>query len=455
MAASLTAFGQEQQATQKEAPPKGTTPKAFKIPAKQRFTLPNGMHVTLVPYGSIPKATILVAVRAGNLNESGEQVWLADLTGALMKEGTASRSAEQVAAEAASMGGVVDVGVGADLTTVSIDVLSEFAPKAAQLVADVTTHPLLPASEVERLKKDQLRRLAIGKTQPGLLALERFRRALYGDHPYGRVFATEAMVTKYTAGDARKFYAANFGAARTHVYVAGKFDPAAVKAALTQAFTGWAKGPDPLIDPPKVEAKHALETVDKPGAAQSTLYVGIPALDPSNPDYIGFTVMNNLLGGSFGSRITSNIREQKGYTYSPNSQVSVRYRDGYWVEVADVTTKFTGPSIKEILGEVDKLANTAPPDAELDGIKNYMAGVFVLRNSTRGGVAGQLSFLDLHGLGDEYLDTYVQKVYAITPQQVSEMVKKYIQADKMTIVVVGDQKVISDQIAPYQTASVK
>ena len=193
-----------------------------------------------------------------------------------------------------------------------------------------------------------------------------------------------------------------------------------------------------------------MDLVDRPGAAQSTLYIGLPTIDPSNADYIPLQVMDSLLGGSFGSRITANIREQKGYTYSPRSQISARYRDAYWAEVADVTTAVTGPSIKEILYEIDRLQKSPPSDAELDGIKNYLAGVFVLRNSSRDGLIGQLQYVDLHQLGDNYLETYVQKVYTLTPQQVQEMAQKYILADKLTIVVVGDKEKVAGQIAPYE-----
>jgi zinc protease len=129
--------------------------------------------------------------------------------------------------------------------------------------------------------------------------------------------------------------------------------------------------------------------------------------------------------------------------------VSVRYRDGYWVEVADVTTAVTGPSIKEILYEIDRLQNGPPSVAELDGFKNYLAGVFVIRNSSRDGVINQLQFVDLHQLGPNYLDTYVQKVHAVTPQQVQEMAQKYVVPNKLTIVVVGDKSKIADQMAPY------
>ncbi len=440
-------------AAQKQMPPEGGPPKPFHLPAKETFSLPNGLQVTMVPYGSIPKVAINVTVRAGHLNEAPSQVWIADITTQLMKEGTTTRSGEQVAGEAASMGGTVDVEVGPDQTEISADVLSEFGPKMMALLADVVQHPALPASELPRLKADAIRRLNIEKSQPDSLARERFLKALYPDHAYGRVFSTEPMISGFTVEEIQGFYRQNFSAARTHIYVAGKFDPNAVKTAIMENFSVWTRGSDPLIDIPKPVTKYAVELVDRPGAAQSTLYLGLPTIDPSNSDFISLQVTNALLGGSFGSRITANIREQKGYTYSPRSQISSRYRDAYWVQIADVTTAFTGPSIREILYEIERLQKEPPADAELDGIKSYLAGVFVLRNSSRQSVITQLQFVDLHTLGDQYLETYVQKVHSVTPVQIQQVAEKYIHADKLTVVVVGDKAKITEQIAPYEKAT--
>jgi len=439
-----------QATAKKQSPPPGTAPKPFRVPQTEKFTLPNGLQVTLVPYGPIPKVYIALSVRAGNLNETENQVWLADLTTNLMKEGTTSRSAQQVAQEAASMGGAVNVSVGPDITRISGDVLSESGPKMIALLSDVAMHPALPASELERLKKDQLRTLSIQKSQSQPIAREQFLKALYPNHPYGRLFPTEAMIQGYTIDDVQKFYKSNFGAARTHVYVSGKFDAAAVRKAITESFSSWPHGPDPVIDIPKPVTRRDLTLVDRPGAVQSTLFIGLPTIDPSNPDFIPLQVMNAILGGSFGSRITSNIREQKGYTYSPYSQVSARYRDAYWVQIADVTAKFTGASIKEILAEIDRLQKEPPTDKEVEGIKNYLSGVFVLRNSTRDGLVNQLEYVDLHKLGDDYLNTYVQKIYAVTPQQVQQMAQKYVNTEKLTMVVVGDKQTVAEQLVPYQ-----
>ena len=177
--------------------------------------------------------------------------------------------------------------------------------------------------------------------------------------------------------------------------------------------------------------------------------MGLPVPDPTNPDNIPLTVTNALLGGSFGSRITSNIREQKGYTYSPTSQVSRRYHDAYWAEIADVTTAATGPSLKEIFGEILRLQKEAPSSAELKGIQSYLSGLFVIQNSTRQALIGQLRYVDLQGLGEDYLKNYVQKVNAVTPDEVQRMTAKYIKPEQMTIVVVGDKAKISEQLTPF------
>ena len=440
-------------AQQKQSPPEPGTPKGFSVPTPTKFTLENGLGVTLVQYGTTPKATVRLAVRSGNIDEKADEVWLADLMGDLFSQGTESKTAAQVAEAAARMGGSIDVNVGEDRTDINSDVLSEFGPEAVALIADVVMHPKFPESELTRLKGDRLRRLAIAKSQPQQMASEKFRAVLYPGHPYGRLFPTEAMLKGFTIAQIRAFYEANFGAARSHVYVAGKFDAKAMEAAIRKAFAGWKRGPAPAVNTPKPKIERRLETVDRPGAVQSTIYIGMPVTDPSSPDWVALGVMNALLGGSFGSRITSNIREQKGYTYSPSSQVSSRYRDAYWVETADVTTKDTGASLKEIIAEIKKLQSEPPSEKELKGIQNYLAGTFVLQNSSRAGIIGVLEFVDLHGLPDDYLDSYVSRVYAVTPAQIQQMASKYIQSDKATIVIVGDLKVIADQVKPYEAGS--
>ena len=431
------------------AVPKPGPPRDFKVPEPKRFTLDNGLQVALVQWGTMPKVRVTLSARTGNAFEKANEVWLADLTGDLLREGTTTRTSAQISEEAARMGGSLTVTVTADTTTIGGDVLSEFGPQMIDLAADVIRNPKFPDSEIPRLKANMLRNLAVSLSQPQQVALQKFREVMYGDHPYGRVFPTEEMIKGFTLQQIRQFYDGTFGAGRTRLYVVGRFDAAAVEARIRKAFEGWQKGTPPTTEPAKPTSTRAVHVVDRTGAPQSTVIIGVPTIDPSSPDFIPLTVMDAILGGAFASRITKNIREDKGYTYSPYSELSVRYRDGYWAENADVTTTVTGPSIKEIFAEIDKLQAEPPSADELKGIQNYLAGTYVLQNSSRGGITNQLDYMDLHGLPPTYASTYVKQVYAVTPQQVMEMAKKHLQDERAIIVVVGDRKVIEEQVKAF------
>lgn len=435
----------------KEAPPAGAPPKPFHLPQTTDFALPNGLQVTIVPYGVVPKVAVRAYVHAGAIDESADQVWLSKLNAALMKEGTGTRSGEQIAQGAAEMGGRMEIDAGSDFTSVGGVVLSEFGPKFVALVADVAAHASLPEPELARLKADLARELAINKSAPRELAQERFLKTMFPDHPYGRSYPSESQLAGYTIENVQAFYRGNFSAGRTHLYIAGKLE-GNLRRAIEEAFGGWAKG-SPAPDRPAHMAKaRSLEVVDRPGAAQSNLLLGLPVADPTSPDYIKLDVMNALLGGSFASRITANIREQKGYTYSPRSQIATQPHSAYWVQSADVTTAVTGPSLKEIFYEIDRLRKDPPSAQEMEAIQNYLAGFFVLRNTiSPDGIIGQLHFVDSQGLDRSYLSTYVQKVMAVQAGDVQSAAETYIVPSKMTIVVVGDKAKIAEQLTPFET----
>ena len=430
----------------RELPPEGGQPKPFNLPERETISLDNGLMISFVEFGVVPKVAVSVVVRTGNLDE-GADTWLADITGELMREGAAGRSAQEIANDAASMGGDVSIRVGANTTTVSLDVLSEFGPEAVRLLADIVTRPTLPESELGRIKADFERRLSVAKSQPQSLATEAYLELIYGDHAYGRVFPTAEQLAGYDIGAVRAYYNGNFGAQRTHVYIAGRFDRAVIRDAMSQAFAGWKRGPETLVDIPKADAAKRVKLVSRPDAPQSTIYLGLPVPDVSDRDHIPLSVANTLLGGYFSSRITSNIREDKGYTYSPRSSIASQYRVADWHQQADVTTAVTGPALKEIYAEIDRLQLEAPKEPELAAVKNYVGGVFVLRNATRTGLISQLATVDFHGLGDTYLKDYVDKIFAVTPEKVSEMAIRYLRDEDMALVVVGDLDQVRPQLA--------
>jgi len=435
---------------QKETPPEGGPPKAFVFPKGDTYELPNGMKVTLVQYGSIPKVAFQATIYSGTKDDAKGKKAVSEMTGTMLKEGTKTRSGEQIALEAANMGGSLNTGTGTDSTNITGEVLSEFDVRFIDLLADVILNPNFQQSDLDRLKANKLRALAVARQQAANQAWEKFREIVFTDHPYSQINPKDEDVAGFTLADVKDFYSKGYVASRTHLYVVGKFDAPAVKAAIAKAFSGWIKGTPPARNVPTVLGRRSLTSINRGDAPQSTIYLGMPAPAPSDPDYVKFVVMDSILGGAFGSRITSNIRENKGYTYSPGSFIWGRFKTGYWVEAADVTTEHTGNSIKEILYEIQKMRDEPVGNAELQGIKNYLTGLYVLQNSTRFGVITQLENSNYNELGSAYIDNYVKSLVAVTPADIQAMAKKYLTEDKMTIVVVGDLAKISTQIKPYE-----
>ncbi len=453
LAVAALAMVSTEAVAQKQAPPAPGTPAALKLPARRTYKLPNGMEVTLAQYGVIPKVAVSLVLDMGDIDQQVNEVWLPEMTADMLLEGTTTRSNADIATQAAGMGGNVVAFAGSDQTTIGGEVLSENAPQMIALVADIARNPKFPESELARIKATRLRTLSIQKSQPQPIAFEKFRSVLYGDHPYGQVFPTEAMINGYTAGQLAKFYQANANASRAHLYVLGRFKEAEAEKAIAAAFGTWARGKPAVRKPVTPKATRSVSVIDRPKAVQSTVLIGLPVADPSSADYTRMTVTNSLLGGSFGSRITRNIREDKGYTYSPFSQVSSRYRTAYWAEQADVTTAVTGPSVSEILKEVDRLRAEKPTATELQGIKNYSIGTFILGMNSRQGLINGLQFKDLHGLPDTYLTGMTSRITAITPEDVQRTAQTYLDPSRMTLVVVGDRSEIDEQLRPWTGAT--
>ncbi len=425
-------------------------PPAFALPPTERLRLDNGLQATLVAVGSVPKVELRLVLDVGDINEAPGETWLSRLAAEYLKEGTSARSAEALADAAADLGGELEVDSDDDTTVVRIRVLSEHASAAVALLAEVARESTFPEAAEARLKADLERRLALARVRPQMLALAEFRAALYGDHPYGRVFPADGVIASFTAAAARDFYRRNTGGATAALYVAGRFDAAVVSGAIRDAFAGWDAGAARTDRPPHPRSGRVVRLVDRPGAEQTTLFVGLPVPSPLHADWVPLAVTNALLGGAFYSRITMNLREDKGYTYSPHSYLSLRRRDAHWMEIADVTTNVTGASLQEVFAEIERLRGTAPGAEELESIQRYVAGTYMMHYATPSGVAEQLAFLELHGLPESFAEGYVDRAYAVTPDEVRRVTAAYLRGDEMTIVAVGDAAVIRDQLAPYQ-----
>ncbi len=425
----------------------------FRLPPVERSETGGGLGLQLVEIGGVPKATVRLVLALGATAERPEQRWLAQLLSDYLKEGAGDFNASELADQVSRMGGRLRVHADDDTFTISSAVLSDYAPDFLRLLGDIVRTPLIPPSELGRLTDDLRRNLDLLVAQPSALAAATFRRALYQEHPYGWLLTSPQAIDGFTAGSVREFWAHGASPRGASLSVAGRFDADAVRRATDRAFGDWTGGSPPVVRPAVPTSGRAIHFVDRPGAEQSTLAIGLPVPDPSHENYVALSVTNALLGGSFYSRITLNIREDKGYTYSPRSQIASHPGIAHWVETADVTTAVTGAALTEILQEIERLAATAPTPDELEGIQNYVAGSFVLRNATAAGVLDQLAFLDLHGLPGEWAEHYVERVIAVTAEDIQQIAREYLPHEEMAIAVVGDREVVGEEIARFGPVS--
>jgi zinc protease len=431
-------------------PPAPGTPKDFNLPEKTTFQLDNGLNVTMVPFGTIPKISMALRVRTGNLNE-GSDTWLADMAGSLMQEGTTSLNSGELARRAAELGGAVSISTGIETTTIGIGSLAEKDRDAVALLADVVRNPSFPESELERIRKDLLRNLSISRLQPGGMAAVAFNRQMYGDHPFSVVFPSDEQLQSYTIEDVRRYYDENFGARRSHIFVSGSFDPDVMRQSITKHFSGWKEGPENEINVPIPTREGSLQVIDRPGSPQSTIEIGIPVIYVADPQSTQLGFMNDIFGGAgFLSRLFKNLREDKGYTYGPRTGVSSHYQSSIWTFNADVATPATGPSFTEFFKELKRIKTEQVSDDEMASIRGYRGGTFVLRNASRGGIIGTLAMMDFYGLPDTYLTEYLARINSVTKDQVKTIANQQLPVSEMTIVVVGDRSVIDAQLAEIE-----
>lgn len=429
----------------KEQPPVGSEPKPFQVPKKHTVQLANGLKVTLIPYGNTPKATIRLITDTGNIDD-GDYPWLSDISFDLLRQGTQTFSAKEIAESVASMGGQINSSVAMGASWLGADVLSEYTGDVISLLADMVLKPALAEADFKRIKKGYFRQLKVQLSQSGNLANQAFYQAIYGNHPYGTLYPTEQSLSEISLEKSSQFLVKNLVPNRSHLYISGVFDQAEVLASVQQAFADWQKGQEKQVNGVLTQTGPKVIMLERENSPQSTIRLGLATVALDHQDAMEIAMMNTLLGGAFSSRITTNIREEKGFTYSPRSQVVNRINSGIWYQSADITIESTGAALAEVFKEIALLAKEPPTLEELEGIKSYMAGIFVLRNSYRTAIINQLSLLELHGLEEQYLKDYIAKLYDVTPTQISEMVKKYLTPEKMILVTVGDKAQLEPQL---------
>ena len=433
------------------APPPPGPSRPIHWPAIAESKLDNGLTVVLVPLHNVPKVTAVLSLLAGRGTAYKTQPGVAQLAARVANEGTTTRTSLKIKEELRSIGGALAIGVDNDATTLTASSLSDFAPKLLDLVSDVARHPAYPQSEVALAKTNFAQEIDEERSTPDFLAQEELDKAIFGAHPYGFTVPAPASITKVTRDSLKAFAATWYVPNNATLVIVGDFDAAVMRSEVQRTFGSWKRVPLPpapkLVLP--VREKRQIYVIDRPDSVQSTILIGAPAPARRSPDYIPLRTTNMIYGGAFYSRLTRNIREAKGYTYSPFSSVDLRRSAGAFTAGASVRNEVTGPTILEMLYELDRMRVEPVTAEELESAKTYSIGGMELELESQISLAGRISTIYVDDLSRDFLQTFRDRVAALTPAEVQRSAAHYFDTYRSAIVVVGDYKQIKDQIAPF------
>jgi predicted Zn-dependent peptidase len=447
----------EAQAIDRTQPPVLAPPPSLQLPDVATATLPNGLNLVVVEMREVPVAQFTLAVIGGG-REDYATPGLASFTADMLDEGADTLDAFGIAALAEYYGADLRTSASWDEIRVSLKVPRRNFDTALALMATVALRPTFSSTEVTRQRDLRLARILQERDRPETVASLAFNAIVFPEgHPYHASLTGDSLSTLgLDSTVVREFYHQAFCAGRATLIVTGDMDLAEARAATQRHFGAWQDCPTAAR---AVGAKHDLASpvnltigqtqvyfIDKPGAAQSVIRIGGPGISRHHADYIALGVMNTILGGSFSSRLNSNLRETKGYTYGARSQFSYRPMPGPFTAGASVRTNVTDSSLVEFFREIRAIRDAPVSPTELERAKAYLslglAGDFETTSQMAGKVAELLTF----GLPLTYYNNYVQQVMAVTAEEVERVARAHLHPEAVAVVVVGDLARIRDEV---------
>ena len=440
------------QAPDRSKPPVNGPAPALKLPTVVKRQLANGLPAWIVELHEVPVVQVNLLLRAGTANDPPGKYGVASLAAAMLTEGAGSRSSLELADAIDFLGADLNAASGIDSSAVRLHVPVARLGEALPIMADVALRPTFPAEELDRQRQQRLTNLLQARDEPTTLVSLAFSRVLYGpEHRFGTAtMGTASTIKAFTTADLASFYRAAFRPDNATLVVVGDTTPDRVLPLLETSFGAWKAAPPsaaPVTMPAASQpARRQIYLVDKPGAPQTQIRIGTIGVARSTPDFFPIQVLNTVLGGSFSSRLNLNLREKRGYSYGASSGFDMRLTPGPFSAQAGVQTDKTSESLTEFFNELNGILKTVPAD-ELARAKNYVALRFPSSFETTGDIARRLEDAIVYRLPDDYYSRYVQNIEAVTAADVQQVARKYIQPDRLAVVVVGDRKVIEPGIS--------
>ena len=413
--------------------------------------LPNGLRVIFLENTRLPFVTYRLAFRTGDAHDPPGLPGLTDVLTGMLNEGTTSRTSRQLADAVARIGATLGAGASSDNTTVAASALAQFNDEILELMADIVLRPSFPEDELELTKQNALQNLIAQRGQPSFLANERLARVIYGEHPYSVVSATPESIVAVSRDDLVNFHRRRFVPNNAVLVAGGDIRREHALARIEELFGAWEPGETQTaaFPAPPIRERRTLYLVDRPGSAQSNIVIANTAITRTNPDYFPMLVMHTILGANASSRIFMNLREDKGYTYGAYTSLDARRTAGSFRAAAEVRTPVTGESLKEFFYELERIRAEVVTEKELQDAKSYLTGIFPIRLETLDGLIDQLIQIKMHDLPADYLQTYRERVGAVTREEVQRVARQYVTPERAAIVIVGDAAALAEEIKDY------
>lgn len=439
-------------------PPELPPPKSLSLPELIKFELSNGLKVVLMEKHNVPLIQLNVIVKAGTVNDPQGKEGLANITIDMLDEGNAGKTALEVADEIDFLGASISTRAGLHFSGIYLHTPVSKFDDALKIMSDIVLKPDFPENELKRKKKEYLTTISQWHDQPTSIANIAFNKFLFGEnHPYGKIsLGYEHSIKSFTKDDLKNFYAKYFKANNAFIIVVGDIKKDELKDKLEKVFGKWQKGKveKTNIDEPEQVKERIVYLIDKPGSAQSVIYIGKVGPKRLTEDYNAIIVMNTILGGSFTSRLNNNLREEHGYTYGAGSRFVFRPIAGSFFAYSSVQTDVTDKALMEFFKELNGIREPIPDD-ELNRAKNLVALSYPQNFQTVSEIASQIEELIEYNLPESYFNDYVNNILNVKNNEVNSAANKYIVPEEMIVVIVGDKSKIEEGIKQLNLGEIK
>ena len=440
---ATAAAGQQPVDWPRESPPPPLPWHQATFPPYEVRTLDNGLRVVVVMHHEQPAVNLRLIIGAGSVYDPAGKPGVATFTGALLDQGTTSRSATEVADAIDSIGGILDAGAGTDLSFVSVLVMTDSFELGLDLVADTARNPAFAPAEVERERQQVLSGFQVSYDNPEYLGEVVLSRLMYGSHPYGQPSnGSPETVRRIARDDLVAFHAAHYAPNNALLAIVGDVDAESAFAAAERAFGDWTPRTE-AAEPPAgemPEPTRRIVVIDKPGSLQTAIRLGHVALPRTSPDHLPFDVTIKILGGEGGNRLGSVLRMERSLTYSASAEIGSRRYGGDFVGKTDTRTEATVEALRLMVGEVGRMRRERVSRRELENAQAYLAGNFPLTIETPNAIASQVLEALLYGLDLDDLPNYPNRINAVTVEDIRRVARTYLQPDRLAIVLVGEAR---------------